>query len=870
MHVTTTADPPVAGGIAMKNQITMTLKSEQMFPKKLPMLLLSFCGLFGTFFSVINMFQLPCYDPQVIFYLLICWGGVSALTYAPKRCLLLLIPLLLVYELLLMRNWTNFTEGFMHVFNCIYAELRHTNADYYVFTSTDIPYASITDFFSFLALPFSLVICFSVSGKINFLLCFLMTFPAVELGLYEGLVPTNLDAAMLFVFWIGTFSAQISAIGRRGGSKQVGFYRKGNRFLAKGDMRFQLPEQTAWVMILVTAALFHLALLGLRIANYSRPEQLDTIRHDFLTAVSEFRMNDIPSSLERIQSAFGIQSKADKTYTLGNVSSMKFKNQTMLEVTFSEPLTYQIYLRGYTGAIYDGSSWEALSSSDYESGASVFTALSEASVSPQHFQAISVEAASHTAFRTTPHMVSVTVAPKQDTASYAYAAYGALGNSLSCEYDTVFTAASSENDLGAVSVNQYTYQMADARLLSDSGLFPYTDSATILNSGDPLFLPEIESEETRNRCSVWSQNEYAYREFVYDTYLGLPASDSLQIIFDTYQKEMTANDPLERLSQIKALLQKDCTYSLSPGTTPGNRDFVEYFLLENQKGYCVHFATAGVVLCRMAGIPARFVTGYAVPMQAMTNAEPDQPVTVSIPDNAAHAWTEVYLDGVGWIPYEFTPGYQGNAVITTAATANTTRVTTTTTTTVKTTAQTSRSTAQRRTTPAQTTTAAPVVSSTVTTVANGGGTGLGALKFAVKLTILLCLAFCLGFALLVLKNRRAAARRNQQLSQEDPNAVAIYAYQYLCRLLEFQKIKDTNQHPEHFAEEAERQCPYLNPGELVRAAEIALCADYSQHGISKNDADFIADLARRLAKTLLHAASRDERFLLRYWNCLAD
>ena len=53
-------------------------------------------------------------------------------------------------------------------------------------------------------------------------------------------------------------------------------------------------------------------------------------------------------------------------------------------------------------------------------------------------------------------------------------------------------------------------------------------------------------------------------------------------------------------------------YTLSPGTTPEGRDFVDYFLFENHKGYCVHFASTAVALLRSQGIPARYAEGYAV------------------------------------------------------------------------------------------------------------------------------------------------------------------------------------------------------------------------------------------------------------------
>ena len=80
---------------------------------------------------------------------------------------------------------------------------------------------------------------------------------------------------------------------------------------------------------------------------------------------------------------------------------------------------------------------------------------------------------------------------------------------------------------------------------------------------------------------------------------------------------------------------------------PSGKDFATWFLNESDTGYCVHFATAGTLMLRALGIPARYVTGY------YATAYANQTVTVTT-DNA-HAWVEYYSDTAGWIPLECTP-----------------------------------------------------------------------------------------------------------------------------------------------------------------------------------------------------------------------
>ena len=90
---------------------------------------------------------------------------------------------------------------------------------------------------------------------------------------------------------------------------------------------------------------------------------------------------------------------------------------------------------------------------------------------------------------------------------------------------------------------------------------------------------------------------------------------------------------------------------------PEGQDPLQWFLTTSRTGNQMLYASAAVEAFRAHGIPARYVEGYylgASKIQDSKNGE------VSITGENAHAWVEVYFDGVGWKAVDVTPGYYYN------------------------------------------------------------------------------------------------------------------------------------------------------------------------------------------------------------------
>ena len=147
-----------------------------------------------------------------------------------------------------------------------------------------------------------------------------------------------------------------------------------------------------------------------------------------------------------------------------------------------------------------------------------------------------------------------------------------------------------------------------------------------------------------------TEAEQAYAAWAKQTYVTLSRTqrEGFLAFLKPYELPDT-DDPYALAKAMAAILRGIAEYDLMPGETPRDQDFALFFLTMSQRGYCVHYASALTALLQAKGVPARFVIGYA-----LTVGEAD--TWVEVTDKNAHAWTEVYVDGWGWVPVEATGG----------------------------------------------------------------------------------------------------------------------------------------------------------------------------------------------------------------------
>ena len=145
-----------------------------------------------------------------------------------------------------------------------------------------------------------------------------------------------------------------------------------------------------------------------------------------------------------------------------------------------------------------------------------------------------------------------------------------------------------------------------------------------------------------------------YYETVKQNYLSLPDCVEPQVHEIAQEITSYAQNDFDRAAALCTYLQRGFPYSLEQDDPPLTRDFVSWFLLEEKRGYCTSFASAMTVLARSAGLPARYIEGYA--------ANPDEDGVARVTQQDGHAWSEVYFPGFGWLAFDATPGEGSGSV----------------------------------------------------------------------------------------------------------------------------------------------------------------------------------------------------------------
>ncbi|MGN0642858.1 MAG: transglutaminase family protein [Huintestinicola sp.] len=609
-------------GSAAENSVTVNVsfggadgRSGQLSAEWLRVLL-AFPGIFGSVFSFITAFDSGCSYKTAAWTVIISWIYFSAaFVFARRRRTKGLFyamtgAALLFAAVFLYRYFEELKFGFCEIANRYLARVHEQYRETPFFDMTGFSSERSAEFCIDLAvctaaMLIAFVVCGAVIKRTNIVLVFLVTFPPPELALYFGLVPWYPAYIMTVACWAALLACEIA---------ELSDYRCEQSGRAEEYFR-RTSAQSGFYAAVILISAFVIALVGGAAFGYERPSSADAFRTGFTNYMETFTWKKFASDIRYY--LFPGKGGAVHDGRLGSTAEVEFTGDEMLRVTLPA-VDYTVYLKGYTGVDYVGYRWEE---------------ASEQSGNPEPKLDTSMTSNEFLSGRILPAVFGFEELELRDLTIKN------IGMSASEKYYPVNSAGMLEVSDNGRRYGVYFPENGDWREnIMDFAAYSQL-SGTLLTDEEKM------------------------REYAYSYCLDVPETfTAYEDFFEGYSGGNVSDD----LAYIRSRLASECVYDLNAGKMPFGEDFAQWFLSENKKGSCTHFASAAVLLCRSQGIPARYCEGYVIkPDDMLSLGSEGDIVTAALSDCRAHAWIEVYIDNYGWLSCEMTPGY-GNVAYSTA------------------------------------------------------------------------------------------------------------------------------------------------------------------------------------------------------------
>ena len=807
-------------------------------------------GVFGAAWCFISAFVLPVL-PLTVFLYAILFAGAFALVYAVKRFQYpLILAVCLAYCAAVWYLRESIFQGFVITANrMMTAYAKHSDYEFPLYL-VSVPPAQ----YSRLCTLFVLFILFIVTGLVSsaaikrksFWPAFFATSPLLLAALIFTITPDFSAVLLLFLCWTLLILTRLPA------DKMTGPAKARKAFIMKSDA---VSAKSGLFMIPAILLCFALILASFPRQNYRHPEEAEKLRTSLIDSATG-------GSLLNGGKAYA----GNVTHVnLADAGQIKFTGKTALQIKSDKQ--YPLYLKNFAGSVYTGSSWELLPDADYTSinqklnGLNVqnmsnaFFSLTgrqnDPAVRPFGVEVRNIAAAKQCIYApynlaTTPEQITgvrfVNDALIRSGSLFGTNRYGLYAYAL--PQDKI--SSSPAGVVLSLTRNSLFRSGSGAAYLSAQNRFGTLNSENLADYYKSQ-LPDSLLNALEGKTKAFISAEQEYRLFMYDKYTQLPKGTKEKILGlmkqdkqlnGFFKKDLTSSYFYSSVNDIanavKKYLGSSCYYTLSPEKTPKGEDFVNYFLTKSHAGYCVHFATSAAVMLRAMGVPARYAEGYIVTSGDYLTTGADG--WANIRDSRAHAWVEIYEPGLGWQPFDVTPGFNPNRNLTqdnnpvnrppvSNAEAGSVQA--------ESTAPSEPETVSSQ--PAETGSLPALSSSAAEEPKGNPDFTASAVPF-----VLIIVSAALLFVCMTLKRRIALMHRSKLFALADVNKAAIAIYAYLNELEKF-------------------------GGEIsAEVNDTALKARFSREGITEAERKMMADFARQTARRCYERLPKLGRFKFKY------
>lgn len=321
------------------------------------------------------------------------------------------------------------------------------------------------------------------------------------------------------------------------------------------------------------------------------------------------------------------------------LKDFKPSNEEMLKIKAEQ--WHSLYLRGFVGGSYTGAGWEEISNRNlYDYGDDLYW-LHKYGIYGQNLLSKS--------------SIETGVAKEEEVVEYKILNIGGDSSVFYAPYEAVSISADGKEAMMPSMLEDSMFETKGVRGQRNYSVktLPYQVSHY------PAIVARLKGWEEDEKISQYLDKESHYNEMVYELYTDIPKK--ARQVLENHMGDTISIADGERPTYLRAKeiilsqLNKEIKYSEEVRRYSGESDFIEELFDIGKSGYSVHYATAATLMFRYLGIPARYVEGYLITPDMVKSADGKDMMIIN--DNSAHAWTEYYQDGVGWIPFETTPPY---------------------------------------------------------------------------------------------------------------------------------------------------------------------------------------------------------------------
>lgn len=379
-----------------------------------------------------------------------------------------------------------------------------------------------------------------------------------------------------------------------------------------------LGAASAGVMASHRALSFKAALCYASVAIVTIASVAPCIAYGGSAAVSGLRAS-VSASFDR--AVYGSDSLPEGR--LVDAHRMRSSEATRLIVTL-DAKTDKLYLKGFTGGEYADNAWRPTDKNEYVQNGyqGLLSYVADAGIPFAQYSTYSALCGNTERYRVTVENVGA-------RSKYVYAPYGVVEYTYGTPYYDLGLGG------GAFDGNDYSFTVFDGD-----------------ESGERVVQEQWLVDETARTpaMSEYINKEKEYRAFAYDTYTKLPkdVSEAVSAAFGT--PDAASVNTVAQLVRAHFL----GAYRFSDTPDGIEKDFAAEFFGDGiVRANAAYFAAAATFVFRHYGYAARYAEGYLA--EALGPTALDR--TVDVTDKHAHAWTEVYMDGIGWLPIEVTPTF---------------------------------------------------------------------------------------------------------------------------------------------------------------------------------------------------------------------